>query len=367
MISVGVLAGAPIPSSRRPRSPAPISPTVGTSGKRLRARRRRDRKRTNPAGPDVLDRRRQVVEHDLDLPAHQVGQRRHRAAVRHVQHVHPGHHLEHLAGDVAGTSDSGRRHVELAGIGFGIGDELGDGLHRQRIIDIQDLIAAAEGGDRRDFAGEIDGAIERGVDHVVRRNDQQRVTVRRRARDHLGSDIGGGARPVLDDECLAEPLLQPFRHQASEDVDRLPGGKADDDAHRPRWIGLRARDGRRRPAARQRPRPDARISRRGSFIVAFRHPPLHSITSSARSEQRRWHLEAERLGDREIDDELELGRLLDRQVTRFRAAQNFVDIIGCAANKSGTCGPYDIRPAGSTYSRKPCIVGNRAPSARILM
>ena len=30
----------------------------------------------------------------------------------------------------AGTSDSRRRHVELARIGFGVGDELGDGLHR---------------------------------------------------------------------------------------------------------------------------------------------------------------------------------------------------------------------------------------------
>jgi hypothetical protein len=61
-----------------------------------------------------------------------------------------------------------RRHAELAGIGLGKADEVGDGFHRQRIIDIQNLIAAAEGGDRSNFAGEIDGAIERGVDHVVR-------------------------------------------------------------------------------------------------------------------------------------------------------------------------------------------------------
>ena len=139
---------------------------------------------------------------------------------------------------MTGTSNSRRRHAELARIGLRKGDEIGDGFHRQRIIDVENLIAAAEGSDRSNFAGEIDGAIERGVDHVVRRNDQKRVTVRRRARHHIGSDIGGSTRPVLDYECLTEPLLQPFRHQARGDVDCLAGGKADDDAHRPAWIAL---------------------------------------------------------------------------------------------------------------------------------
>ena len=45
-------------------------------------------------------------------------------AVRHVHHVHPGHHLEHLSGDMPG-SNSRRRHIELARMGFGEGDKLG--------------------------------------------------------------------------------------------------------------------------------------------------------------------------------------------------------------------------------------------------
>jgi hypothetical protein len=45
-------------------------------------------------------------------------------------------------------------------------------------------------------------------------------------------------------------------------------------------------------------------------------------------EQRRWHVEAKRLGGGQIDDEIELGRLLDRYVGRLRAAQNLVDIVG---------------------------------------
>ena len=37
------------------------------------------------------------------------------------------------------------------------------------------------------------------------------------------------------------------------------------------------------------------------------------------SEQRRWNIEAERLRSLEIDDQLEFGWLLDRQVARFRS------------------------------------------------
>src|SRR5436305_15225109 len=47
-------------------------------------------------------------------------------------------------------------------------------------------------------------------------------------------------------------------------------------------------------------------------------------------EQRRWHLDAERLRGREIDDEIELGRLLDRKLARLGTAQNLIDIIGGA-------------------------------------
>ena len=49
--------------------------------------------------------------------------------------------------------------------------------------------------------------------------------------------------------------------------------------------------------------------------------PPHSITSSAARAARR-HVEAERLGGLEIDDQFELGRLLDRQVGRLGALEN---------------------------------------------
>jgi hypothetical protein len=55
-------------------------------------------------------------------------------------------------------------------------------------------------------------------------------------------DIGAGTGTVLDDEWLAEPLRQPLCDQAREDVGRPASGKAIDDAHRPRRIGLRRRE-----------------------------------------------------------------------------------------------------------------------------
>ena len=106
--------------------------------------------------------------------------------------------------------------------------------------------AADDARDRRDVADEIEIelVVERRVDRVRRTDQEERVAVRRRTHDRLGGDIAAGARPVLDDEWLAEPLRQPLTHQAREDVVRAAGGKADDDAHRPRRIGLRPREAR---------------------------------------------------------------------------------------------------------------------------
>ena len=58
------------------------------------------------------------------------------------------------------------------------------------------------------------------------------------------------------------------------------------------------------------------------------------------------HLDAERLGGRKIDHEIEPGRLLDREVGRLRPAQNLVDIVGGAAEqvrKVGSIGHQTFR------------------------
>src|SRR5215472_9132403 len=94
--------------------------------------------------------------------------------------------------------------------------------------------------------------VEGGVDRVHESGHKERISVRGRVHDHLGGDIAGSSWSVLDDELLAEPLRQPLSYQACHDVGATGGGKSDNDAHRPRRIGLRpsdARHGRQRSRA----------------------------------------------------------------------------------------------------------------------
>src|SRR5262245_39761530 len=61
-------------------------------------------------------------------------------------------------------------------------------------------------------------------------------------------------------------------------------------------------------------------------------------------------LEAERLGDSEIDDQLELRRLLDRKLACLRAAQNLVRIL---ARTPPACRGHDAAPPGSVFGLNP--------------
>ena len=54
-------------------------------------------------------------------------------------------------------------------------------------------------------------------------------------------------------------------------------------------------------------------------------------------EQRRWHLDAERLGGFEVDHELEFGRLLHRQIGGLRAFENPPSVNAGETMGSTTC------------------------------
>src|SRR5581483_12426741 len=86
---------------------------------------------------------------------------------------------------------------------------------------------------------EIELGVERGVDGVLRVDEQERVAVRRRTHHRFGGDVAGGAGPHVDDELLAEFLAQRLGDQPRRDVGRAAGGLADDDMHRTRRVALR--------------------------------------------------------------------------------------------------------------------------------
>src|ERR1700704_7070376 len=117
-------------------------------------------------------------------------------------------------------------------------------MDRYRWIDLHDERSIAYACDRRRVSHETEIELigEQIGDRVSRNDQKERMAVGGRTRDGLGGDIARGARPVLDDEWLAEALRQPLTEQAREDVGRAAGGKANHDAYWPRGIGLRRSD-----------------------------------------------------------------------------------------------------------------------------
>ena len=63
-------------------------------------------------------------------------------------------------------------------------------------------------------------------------------------------------------------------------------------------------------------------------------------------EQRRRHVEAQRLGSLEVDHKLVFGRRLHRQVGRLLALEDAIDITGCAAVRVDRIGPIGNQPTG---------------------
>src|SRR5262245_64098062 len=169
------------------------------------------------------------------LSTEQIGQRGWRATIRYMDHGDAGHHLKQLAGYVGGGTDARRRHVDLAGIGLGIGDEVGNGLGRNRWVHHHGAGLAANARDRRDVVDETETelVVERRVDRMGAGDQEECIAIRRCTYDRLSSDSAASPGAVVDDEWLAEPLLQPLSHRACEDVARAAGGKSDDDRHRP--------------------------------------------------------------------------------------------------------------------------------------
>src|SRR5262245_49752383 len=75
---------------------------------------------------DVAGRRSHRSKRYLHLPAEQIGPVT--ATIRHMYQVDTGHHLEQLARDMGAAPVAGRGHVDLAWIGFRIGDKLWNGF-----------------------------------------------------------------------------------------------------------------------------------------------------------------------------------------------------------------------------------------------
>ncbi|MNJ59128.1 hypothetical protein D3C77_547950 [compost metagenome] len=187
----------------------------------------------------MRQRRRQVVEHGIHLAAQQIGHGRAAAAIRHVQDVGAGFHLEEFARQVNGRAAAGRRAGQLAGVGLGVGDVFLHRLDGHLGVDHQNV---GNGGDQAYWLEVFDEvvvelAVQRAVDGVGDGAHVQRVAVGRRARHDFRADVAVGARLVLDDEALPELFRQRLGHQARDDVGGATGGVAHHDGDGPVGIG----------------------------------------------------------------------------------------------------------------------------------
>ena len=89
-------------------------------------------------------------------------------------------------------------------------------------------------------------------------------------------------------------------------------------------------------------------------------------------QERLWDLQTERLGSRKIDDEIELGRLLDRDVGRLRAAQNLIhescrtaENLGATNLLSCASLPLNLSRAHRPIPLTVCGLGPRSPSRKL--
>ncbi len=175
------------------------------------------------------------------------------ALVRQVEHLDAGPLGErlHVVVVVAADADAGVAH--LAGIGLGVGDELGIGLRRE--------VLGGGGEHERDLAQPrhqddllvvVDLhflLVDDGRQHVgAGIADLQRVAVGPRPRHFLDGDDAEGARLVLDHDRLAENRPHVLADDADDDVGGAARSERHHDLDRLRRIlvlrrGLEAADG----------------------------------------------------------------------------------------------------------------------------
>src|SRR5262245_35770281 len=102
--------------------------------------------------------------------------------------------------------------------------------------------------------------------------------------------------------------------------------KTYDPAYRPRRIGLRSRDPRE---GRQRGSAGCQMQKLPSAGKFHFEPPFTSFDHLVgEREQLFWNSDAERSRYRQVDDQIEFGWLLDREIGRLRPAHDFVHIVG---------------------------------------
>src|SRR5262249_41363683 len=181
-------------------------------------------------------------------------------------------------------ADATRSKVDLARIGFCIGDKLGNVVGRHRRMHHHYIGQPNQSSHRSAVANEIERKllVERRVDGVVRTDEGDRVAIGYRAEHRLHADIAARAGPVLDDELLPQMIRQILADNARDDVVGAARRKRDDPVYRPRRISFRPRDprdGRQRGSARGQMQEGAAGQVRLRRVYVFAPPGSRTVNT----------------------------------------------------------------------------------------
>jgi hypothetical protein len=175
-------------------------------------------------GRDLLHHRLRRGEEQIDVTARYILQGRRGAAIRDVVDGDFRLLRKQGCGEVAGGADAGMRHLDH--LGLHIGEQLLGRVGLQRLAADQHQRIVVDEDDGREVLLGIERQIvvERDIGRNLQIVQEQRMAVRRRARDPAGGDGGAAAAHILHDEILPELLRQYRRQHARELVGRTTRG-----------------------------------------------------------------------------------------------------------------------------------------------
>ncbi|MNT28644.1 hypothetical protein D3C72_1643470 [compost metagenome] len=155
-----------------------------------------------------------------------------------MRHARARHGLEQFARQMRGRAVAGGRHVDAAGVGLQVLDQV---RHRadavlvgEGRIQFQDVRHGNHQRDRHEVLDRVVGQLGvHGLIDGVRadRAHQQGVAIGRGARGFRRADVAARARLVIHHHRLVPRLAQFGGHDARGDVCCAAGGKGHDDLH----------------------------------------------------------------------------------------------------------------------------------------
>ena len=152
-----------------------------------------------------------------------------------MRHLHAGKLLDQRRGNVSERAVAGMADIDLARILLGIGDQVGERLHRKVWYRRDDQWRLGDEHDRHEIPL---GVVSQALVHELverdrrRRPEQPRMAVGSRLGDRRPTEIAARARTVFDDELLAEVFTQRMRNGARKGINGGAGRERHDHGNR---------------------------------------------------------------------------------------------------------------------------------------